>query len=339
MWAGILSGSKSESICQRLQSLFPAETWIESQGFSLIHRTVLGLNVLNLDDLLASVPVSMMSSCDVRGRTALWWTALRGDYPAMSSLLQFEIDVYKTTSTGSNALNAAIWSGNQHCVKILLHHIDNFTYYDPTGWSALHQLAYRGSDVENLETMIISGVDINSTTHYADNTALSLAAQENKHLICEHLLSRNADANILNADGETALRQAIANNSHRSIELIIQRTNHQLKTKAGESLFQLAAQYSDQPSLEILYASDIDSICTRDVVTANSESQKPMELKGLNGLEIAEARTDVTPEWLAMFRKLKEKIDSPKPKNHTVHTEPLHGEAEDFHDAVESWDS
>ena len=332
-WTIILSDTAKEGLSRRLRELFPAEEWIESQEFSLVHKTVLGLNPLNLDDLLASVPTSMINSVDVRGRTALWWTALRGDYSAMSSLLRYDADVQRLSSAGFSSLTTAMFSRNQGCVRLLLQHSHDLARYDSTGWLAIHVAAYCGLDNDVISATIPPEIGVDVVTKGQESTALMHAAQESRFHACKYLLSLNADPNLKNTEGETALHLAISNNSHKSMETLLRCTEYHIKTKAGETFLHYAAQYSDIQSLEILYDSDLYGICIKDTVTNSSPNQTAMNVVGLTALEIAGRRSNVTPEWLAMFQKLQNKID--------LHSEELqadtsHGEADEFHDALES---
>ena len=320
-WTHILGELTEDNSSRHLQALFPAEEWIDAQEFSLVHTTVLGLNVLKIDDLLSSIPVSNMDLGDVRGRTALWWTAIRGDYSAMRSLLRYEINASKPTNDGSDALRAASWSGNQECVRLLLPHFRLAGHFYPYqgGWSALHYAAWYGLDADILETMISAGINVNVTTSYEKSTPLMCAAQNQKHHTCEQLLSCNADPNMINVNGEAALHYALQYNSHKVIELLIRRTDYHLKTNTGESLLHCAAQHSDIASLEILCASDIRDIPTQHAIIRSSPTQKPMKLIGLTAREIAEKRTDVTSEWLIVFRRLYQKVDFPIPRSPVTH--------------------
>ena len=331
-WIRILSKLVGESTSRQLRALFPAEDWIESQQFSLLHRTVLGLNILNLDDLLASITVSTMNAADACGRTALWWAAQRGDYAALSSLIRYKVDVNRITSSGGNALNAALCSGRQDCARLLLQHVSDLGRYDANGMLPLHYWAYRGLDVDILDTITSSGVDINSRSLRDAGTALTIAAQFNHHSVCEHLIARNANPGVINADNGTALHCALECNSHETIGLLMQSTNHRLRNNAGETLLHYAAQHGDIRTLEILCASGPYDIDVKEKVLSASPRQ-PLSIKvtGLTAFEIAEARTDVTPEWLAMFRKLHHKIEFP---DAGPGMDAVFEEAEEFHDAL-----
>ena len=333
VWKKIFSGSLENSVSQRLQVLFPAKWWVESQELNIIHRTVLGLNSLKLDDLLASVPYPMINSGDVKGRTPLWWAAHKDDYSAISSLLKYNADVSKASYAGWSALSLAIWSKNQPCIRLLLQNSPNLNQRDSGGWLALHHAVESGLDADIVEATIPPGTDISVRTMGNKNTALMLATQWDQHHTCECVLSLGGDINAINAIGETALHNAIQYKSHKSLQLLLRRNpDIHIKTQAGETFLHFAAQHADIESLQILHAFGLRGLYTKDTVTGTSPTQIHTNVIDLTALEIAEQRTDVTPEWLAMFRKLMHKVEFPD--------DPVHTNGEDdgaeFYDALES---
>ena len=159
----ILECSVEMNTRDRLRSLFPADDYIETQDFSLVHRTILDLNSLDLDTLLATVPKSMIDACDVGGRTALFWTARYDHYNAMLSLLKFKVDTLKATYGGFRPLDAAIFARSQRCCGLLLEHMASVDYKDPRGWSPLHGASYGGFDLDIIGKMLTLGCYVNVT--------------------------------------------------------------------------------------------------------------------------------------------------------------------------------
>ena len=334
-WTQILNPSIDMDTRERLRILFPANDYIESQDFSLLHQTILGLNNLDLDALLASIPDSTINYRDVNGRTPLFWAAQRGDYKAVLSLLNFKADAQLATNGGSLPLDIALYFGHQSCSRLLLQHMTSTNYHNCQGFFPLHWAAHGGTEPDILDKILSLGNGINSVTTFAKYTALVYSAQENHPRVCHHLLSRNAKSEIANIHGETPLHAAIDYNSHESLQLLLLHVDYRLKTHAGETLFHYVAQYADVKTLEILLASDLHEINTDDIITHVTPNQKSPKFKGLKGLQIAELRTDVTPEWLATFRRLREKIDRFKmPSQDVQGTE----ESDEFHDALDTQD-
>ena len=331
-WREILSSKKDTSNYNRLRALFPSGEYIEKQNFSLLHKAVLGLNPLPLDPLLASINESMINAYDASGRTALWWASRRGDFAAMSSLIKFGADVNIKSDYGESPLNCAIYVQDPSCVKLLMSHfceINERSY----GWLPLHTCSYYGCDVEILGIMLQRGVDINTPITSTKSTALMMATQENNIKVYKYLVSHNADLNMVNRDGESALHFAIHFNSKEILRLLLlNQADIHLKTNAGETLLHCAAQFGDLECLKVLHAFDLSGINTADKVTGSSPLHVMKDLKGLTALQIAEKRRDVSPEWLEIFRKLIRGVELPESK--TPLSSPP-GEVEEFEDALE----
>ena len=112
-WYMILSNQGNESTREDLWDIFPGREHIEDLDFTLLHRTVLKLNPLDLNTLLASIPREMIDERDARGRTALWWAVRRADYDAIASLLDYGADFNSESSAGCSVLSTALGSIDQ----------------------------------------------------------------------------------------------------------------------------------------------------------------------------------------------------------------------------------
>ena len=316
--------------------MFPGEEFFEKQEFSLLHKTVLGLNPLPLESFLISMTKSMIDVCDAGGRTALWWAARRSDYTTLSSLIKYGADVNKRSKVGSSPLDLAIFCRDDSCTKLLLEHGSEVTERDYQGWLPLHSCSYYGCDLYILDIVIVNTRDINLTTSDSIDTALMVAVQENQVEICGYLISHNANLDMINCDGESALHYALRFQNNKPLELLFQhRANPHLKTYAGETLLHYAAQFGDLECLEILHSFDLSGINIEDKVTKSSPLHTLKNLKGLTALQIAEQKRNESLEWLAMFRKLIRGVEFPESKIADVDTHQI-AEVEEFEDALES---
>ena len=333
-WIVILSNRGDASTRQGLRALFPGDKHIEEQNFTLLHRTVLGLNPLDLETLLASSPRLTVDERDASGRTALWWAAFRADCAAMVSLLKHGANANQKCSLGYSPLHEAIFSCNQACIRLLLEksaHLDS----NPEGYSPLLQCSYFGSDLAILGILLARGADIDSVSP-CEETALMLATQEKQHKICEYLISQGAGLNRVNIDGESALHYAVYNKNHRGLRLLLQSgAIPSVKTKAGETLLHHAAQFGDVECLEILDSFNLKGTNSKDKVSGISPIRQ-FKVKGLSALEIAIKRPKMPPEWLTTFRRLIHHIEFPESK---VSTTTISSEAEEFQDALEHQNS
>ncbi|KAL9116731.1 MAG: hypothetical protein Q9187_006741 [Circinaria calcarea] len=334
-WRLILSNRGDASTLESLRALFPGQGLLENSNLSLLHRTVLGLTLINLGTLLDSLSKLAINESDAHGRTALWWATSRGDALTISLLLKYGADANKLTLASSSPLHAAIFVKNHTCINMLLNTGCIVDYMDAQGWLPLHHSCYYGSSVDIMKALLGDGIYINSQVRYTESTPLMLAAQENHIHIMKHLISRGANMNAANVDGECSLHVAISRNRLEVLRLLLQlKANHLLRTKAGESLLHYAAQFGSIECLEILCMFSLEGIDPEERITGTSPTQTSPKVKGLTALEIAEQRTYVTTEWLTMFRKLVHGIRFQESKSPEL---PI-TETEMFQDALESQD-
>ena len=329
----ILASQVDANTRNALQALFPGDGFIESQEFSILHRTDLGLNSLDLGTLLAGSLKSEVDRHDMSGRTALWWAIYRADLNATTLLLSNGADINKKSATGYSPIHTAIAINNPAVIRLILSR-DCDMARDPQGWLPLHNYAFHGPSLEIFEMILARTMDVNSITSDGGSTAYMIAVQEGHHHFSEHLIDRGADIDKVNTDGESALHVAIQYNRPKLLDLILKKhANHVLKTKAGENILHYAAQFGDLNSLQILYAHDLSSLNIEDRVTGPSYRQRFKNMKNMDALDIANLRDDVSPEWHAMFRKLVNGIKYPESK--LAETTSNDVDIDEFHDALE----
>ena len=315
---------------ERLNTLFPSEDASHDFGFTLLHKTVLGLNNLKLRGLLESLSKSAIDQTDSNGRSALWWAARRGDTSAVSSLIEFDADINLKSHNGWRPLDAAIISNNLDCIWLLLRSRPkpNCAYTTSFGHTALHHCCFHLHDVDIMEWLIDRGADINaSSTDGA--TALHIASQEGKEHFVDHLLSKGANINVFGNLGETPLHCAIRRDDHQMVRLLLHhRMNYSVETNAGETILHYAAHFANAKCLQVLASHKLPTLNLGSRVR-NSPAHKSI-IKGLNALEIANRRRDVSREWLALFQKLVHENKYPE-----LRAWEDDQEEEEFNDALE----
>ena len=342
----ILSNEGDESARQRLQTLFPAPEFLDEWNFSLLHRTVFGLNPLPLDMLLDSLPKTAIDQGDAHNRTALWWAARRGDFPATSQLLKSGADPNKRTIIGGSPLTAAIRARHQMCIKKLLEHGSDICDLDDTqGTLPVHLSCYYGSDIDVVDACLGGKVFIDERIRHSLETPLMLAVQKGHLRIIKYLISQGAGLNTINSDGETPLLIAISNNRPEAASILLQSgADYTHTTIARETILHHAAQFGDLECLKVLHTFDLAGIDADDKVTGTPQTQR-FNVKELTALQIAEKRLDVSTEWKDMFRKLIDDIKHPKSqiqinvmddsKSFEVDFKDFEDNMEDFKDASE----
>ena len=329
----ILRKSGDPTTLSRMGSLFPNDDYLDKYRFTLLHKTVLGLNSLDLTTLLQSVPISTINEGDAYGRTPVWWAATRGDLASLTSLLLRGADVNITNIRGGRALDATILSKHEACISLLLDYGHDVDYRDPRGWTPLHACCLNGASVDIVERLIKKGANVEGCTKQG-GTPLHIASQHDEERLLRCLISHGAKCDSTNIHGESPITYAIQANASQTLGILLQhRADYSIKTKAGETLLHVAAQRADSKCLNVLHSFDLWRINVEDRITGVSPSQTSKGLIGLTALEIAERRTDVTPEWLDIFRKLVHEIKFPEDRASTDHVSE---EVEEFEDAVEN---
>ena len=275
---------------------------------------MIGLNELELNKLVDSIPRVAINALDRHGRTALWWAARRGDFPAVSTLIRAHADVNKTGPLGGRPLDAAIISGNEACVWSLLE-TDSIEcgYSTRTGWTALHFSSFFGSSGDIVQKLIQNGADIDglSDGDGFDAPALNFAVQEGHTHLVEILISHGASLDIVSLIGESALSLALKACKSQTLQLLLTReANYRQLIHVDETLLHHAAIFANFECLQTLCAFRLSGIDVDARTTGYSGYHDNEKVQGRTALEIATQREDVTPDWLEMFKLLVRRIDS-----------------------------
>ena len=299
-----------------------------------MHKAVVGLNKLDLETLLESLPRSAINERDVNRKTAAWWAARRGDTSALSLLLKHGAEVDAMEDGRAPLLDAAIDSNRSDCIWMLLKlENDNIrTKKARNGWTSLHRSCYVGSDPNIVEWLIEQGTGTEVRARYG-LTPLHVASMEGKDTLVGCLLSKGANVNARAITGDTPLHLAIANDKHKVIRLLLHNNvDCSLQTAAGETILHYAAQFGNTDLLKTLCLFNLPGVGHLERVNVTSPTQKTANIKGLTALEIAEHCNDVGPEWLAAFRQLVHDIEFP---GSGARMEEQPEEDEEFEDALE----
>ena len=337
-WAQILGGRGDTITCERLQALFPEKEFLEEANFTLLHRTVVGLNSMDPKTVLENLSKPEIDEGDGHNRTALWWAAKRGDAAKVSILLRYRADINKASKFGTSPLQTAIKSGHQACTRIILEAGCSFNDRDTWGWLPIHLCSHYGSDADIVGTMLHRGADIDARITSSGGTPLLVATQENHTHLVEYLINQGADLNASGSDGETPLHVALMFNHVEALRLLLRsKASRHARTKAGATLLHHAAQFGSLECLKTLRAFNLTGVDPEAKITGLSPTQALHGIKSLAALQVAEKRTDVSPEWLNMFRRLLRGVESPD-SIHLTSTPRLMTEAfgnDTFEDAVE----
>ena len=178
-WKVILYRKSDASTRERLSNMFPSDEALDKLNLSLLYKTVLGLNNLDLATLLASLTRSALDEGDTQGRTALYWAAVRGDEATVAMLIRYGACLDKGNFEGLQPISAAAFSGNRACI---LHFLEPGLALDVnrssnTGWTPLLVFCHVGAGVDLVEGLLLKGADLEHRDLDGE-TALITATQE-----------------------------------------------------------------------------------------------------------------------------------------------------------------
>ena len=150
---------------------------------------------------------------DFEGRligTGLMIGAWEGNIPMMELFVSRGADINKANAFGEQALLHAAWKGRLEAVRWLVEHGARLNR-EGREWAALHYGVFAGH-AEVVSYLLARGADINALSTNG-STPLMMAARENKEAIAKTLLTAGARRDIVNDQGENAMRWAMRQNN------------------------------------------------------------------------------------------------------------------------------
>ena len=147
--------------------------------------------------------------------------AKSGDHEGVSRALGEGAEITYMGSDGDTGLHLGAMEGHDSVVKTFLENGLDVNIIDgaDTKWTALIIAAYMDK-ISCLQILLENGADPDIKGEKKGQTALMYAAQTNYPDILAELLVKNADMNILNNDGNSAIQIAQENNSQDAAKLL-----------------------------------------------------------------------------------------------------------------------
>ena len=296
----LLQGALSQDAAESLRCLTRTDDFIEEQHFTQLHKNVLGLLLLNLEQELQMHPDDV-DATDAMGRTPLMWASARGDDRAVATLLSFKANPNILDTQFSGPLMYAAAQNHPICVRLLLEagaDPDPVVLRKLKRGNPLNVATRLGSDVLTIKTLLDFGADIESCGAEG-RTSLIHAALNDDLDVATLLLEYNANINATSTTLQTPLTTAIIHNSHNVLGLLLDRWQEYSACPRlqGPNLLQLAAFYGDLETIRILTAVDHFALSyDKEYVASDFESRlrdrKP----------ISEALIDAFAELLSIIK-------------------------------------
>ena len=248
-WDHVLSGKLSVEEEYAVGNLFGNTDCLETQGFSVMHKTTLGLLRKDLSVEL-SCSTSEINSKDSNGRTSLAWAAKRGDTKAVEVLLEHGADVSISDAQGYVPIH---YARNVSCCKALLSGGASPISQNIWGRSPIHSACEWGSDDGVIHVLVTAGADVNAADSTGE-TALHSAIVQRSLKHAARLLALGADSNLSNLSGDSSLRFAIMFNTHEILDRMLQYpcSFEEVRHIFGHRFIHSIARTADLRTLQIL---------------------------------------------------------------------------------------
>ncbi|KAL8741424.1 MAG: hypothetical protein Q9190_005970 [Brigantiaea leucoxantha] len=246
--------------------------FLETRGLSTLHKSVLGINKIDLRALLESSTASIDDG-DSRKRTALAWVVIRDDIDAVKILLEFKANPNFVDGSGRSPLffvkSAAV------CRALLQAGSDINVRSAHSGRSALHQLCRTNGTVEPINLLTSAGIDVN--VQDADHeTPLLVAVFWHLTAAAERLIDLGANVNAVNIScRDNSLHFAVGCSHHHIIPLLLA---HNVDFKAinvdGRNIVHMAAISADTATMNTLTESGLHGV---DLALRDVEGKTPAD--------------------------------------------------------------
>lgn len=255
----LLQGGLDAEAEEDIRCLTASSDWIEEQHFSKLHKIIVQLLPLSLEQAIAEAPEEV-DMTDAMGRTPLLWAAARGDHKSIQLLLAHDANPNIMDMYLAPPVSYAADRGHTLCVKLLLEAGALAEPILPSGiklGSPLNCAARNTRDPALLKYLLTYGAQVDGTG-VDGNTALIHAARTDNVRFAILLLDYNAYINATNITQHTPLTTAITYNSHGVLQLLLERWEEfsTCPRLQGPHLLEITALYADLTTVKLLTETD-----------------------------------------------------------------------------------
>jgi ankyrin repeat protein len=257
----VFANTFGSDVTQTLRQLLLPPAVLATKKLTLLHQLVVGL----IDkDLKSSLPylLHIINETTWDGRTALAWACRRGDYDAVSLLLQHGADPGIYDIRGNGPLHCAACSTDWRCIEVLLEYNADVTHNNMRNESAVHYSLFYSDDPHYLKPLLDAGADVNGRDYHGDTPLITatyrapaspVVAAFGATNCVDYLIQRGANTEIASAEGNTPLLNAIIHTNNGALGTLLERgADHRVRNDAGDTILHLAARHGDLATLQIL---------------------------------------------------------------------------------------
>ena len=185
---------------------------------------------LNLCNTLINNYDFDVSMVDVKGKTALHFSAENGSFDLFFYFFERGCEIYRKTSNMENVLHLACCEGHFDICKFVLEHFTkNFKVSNNRKHYTLDTKFYRSQVFYKYNTIFLHAMDANG------NTYLHLAAKKNRAEVCKLLLKYDTEIMFLLNKKDKTARRIVEDNGHQDVLNALE-TEYE---RAGMLLFKL----------------------------------------------------------------------------------------------------
>lgn len=252
-WRRIFGSLGEESTLNAFQSMFNDEEFLASRVFQPLHKIVLGFSCVRLEDEL-SLTTSHIDDTDADGRTALSWAAMRGDFAAVSTSLRFGADTNMPSYWGQRPLHFATQNKRQSLLPILKALIEDGADVNALDYWNRTALIYTSGNHDSIDPLKLlcehgTALDVRDRRL---RTSLGYAARLGNLQHAQYLVALGADPQLPDEFNVLPLLEAVKNNFHDILRLLIPVTDPLQIKPYDSSLLHWVADYSDKTTLAII---------------------------------------------------------------------------------------
>ena len=248
-WERIL---KNDDDAQGFREVFPESQILPLFDFSDVHKTVLDLLHVEIEDVL--LKRNWQAQVDLRdawGRTPLHWAILREDERATRALIISGASIDIGDNEGNRPLHFAAGCPNISCLNILLSAGAKPRIKNANGAEPLHFASWQ--TLTHVQVLIQAGAPA-TVLDDRGSSALEWACWCNKHIIGEYLIKMGANKNHADRlNGNPPLFSALTSESYEFLEMLLSHDVNVLHiNNSGSTMLHWTARSADIRMLRII---------------------------------------------------------------------------------------